>query len=227
MITFTQVPSVFPDYTMPPARELLSAPRPGFSTGYSPITQSAGPLADAFPDLKIDFGLRRMGPNEAIAETDQRESVWVLLRGSAHLEFGGQRATVQRTNLFEEAPSALHLGPETPVAIHDQSGDTEWAIVRTGNERRFAPRLYLPRDLQPEYRGAGLVQNAALRNVRLIFDRTTRPESNLVLGEVVNFPGRWSSYPPHHHDQGVGDHRGSNALRLPESASIEDTGAGG
>jgi 5-deoxy-glucuronate isomerase len=45
------------------------------------------------------------------------------------------------------------------------------------------------------------VQNACLRNVRLIFDRTTRPESNLVLGEVVNYPGRWSSYPPHHHDQ--------------------------
>jgi 5-deoxy-glucuronate isomerase len=73
--------------------------------------------------------------------------------------------------------------------------------VRTPNERRFAPRLYLPTDLTPEYRGAGLVQNACLRNVRLIFDRTTRPESNLVLGEVLNYSGRWSSYPPHHHDQ--------------------------
>jgi 5-deoxy-glucuronate isomerase len=46
-----------------------------------------------------------------------------------------------------------------------------------------------------------LVQDACLRNVRLIFDRAARPEANLVVGEVVNYPGRWSSYPPHHHDQ--------------------------
>jgi 5-deoxy-glucuronate isomerase len=45
------------------------------------------------------------------------------------------------------------------------------------------------------------VQETCLRNVRLIFDRATRPESNLVVGEVINYPGRWSSYPPHHHDQ--------------------------
>jgi 5-deoxy-glucuronate isomerase len=37
--------------------------------------------------------------------------------------------------------------------------------------------------------------------VRLIFDDSNRPEANLVLGEVVNYPGRWSSYPPHHHPQ--------------------------
>jgi 5-deoxy-glucuronate isomerase len=41
----------------------------------------------------------------------------------------------------------------------------------------------------------------SLRNVRLIFDWRERPESNLVVGEVVNYPGRWSSYPPHHHAQ--------------------------
>src|SRR4030095_12227320 len=108
---------------------------------------------------------------------------------------------VQRANIFDEPPTALHLGPGTPVSVRSLGADSEWAIVRTANDRRFAPRLYLPTDLKPEYRGAGLVQNACLRNVRLIFDRSTRPESNLVLGEVVNYPGRWSSYPPHHHDQ--------------------------
>ena len=46
-----------------------------------------------------------------------------------------------------------------------------------------------------------MVQDACRRNVRLIFDYDNNPESNLVLGEVVNYPGRWSSYPPHHHDQ--------------------------
>ncbi len=41
-----------------------------------------------------------------------------------------------------------------------------------------------------------------LRFVRTIFDRSnSHPDTQLVLGEVVNFPGRWSSYPPHHHPQ--------------------------
>jgi 5-deoxy-glucuronate isomerase len=87
------------------------------------------------------------------------------------------------------------------VRLRTLAADTEWAVVRTANDRTFAPRLFPPAEAKPEYRGAGLVQNACLRNVRLIFDRTARPESNLVVGEFVNYPGRWSSYPPHHHDQ--------------------------
>jgi 5-deoxy-glucuronate isomerase len=123
------------------------------------------------------------------------------LRGTAELEYAGQRATVQRGNIFDDAPTALHVPANLPVQIRSGSNETEWAVVRTANDRDFAARLFRPSELKPEYRGAGLVQNTCLRNVRLIFDRATRPESNLVLGEVVNYPGRWSSYPPHHHDQ--------------------------
>ncbi len=34
-----------------------------------------------------------------------------------------------------------------------------------------------------------------------MFDLDNAPQSNLVMGEVFNQPGRWSSYPPHHHPQ--------------------------
>ena len=142
-----------------------------------------------------------MEAGESLTETHASETVWVLLRGTVDVEFSGQRVRLQRHSIFNEPPTVVHLGPETSVTVQSLTPDTEWAIVRTANPRRFPARLYQPKDLQPEYRGAGLVQNACLRNVRLIFDRTTRPESNLVLGEVVNYPGRWSSYPPHHHDQ--------------------------
>lgn len=182
-------------------RALFPLPSSPARSGFTAITRAGGAGREIVPDLEIDFGLRRMSAGESITETHALESAWVLLHGSAELEFAGQRVTVQRQSLFDEAPSALHVSPETALTIRSTSADTEWAIVRTANPRRFAPRLYLPAELKPEYRGAGLVQNACLRNVRLIFDRTTRPESNLVLGEVVNYPGRWSSYPPHHHDQ--------------------------
>ena len=39
------------------------------------------------------------------------------------------------------------------------------------------------------------------RIVRTIFDYANAPYANLVLGEVIGFPGKWSSYPPHHHPQ--------------------------
>jgi len=61
--------------------------------------------------------------------------------------------------------------------------------------------VYSPGDIATDDRGAGLAQGACRRLVRTIFDYSTRKDSNLVLGEVVNFPGRWSSYPGHHHPQ--------------------------
>ena len=37
--------------------------------------------------------------------------------------------------------------------------------------------------------------------MRTSFDYEINPLSNMVLGEVVNLPGKWSSYPPHWHPQ--------------------------
>lgn len=186
---------------MLPAHALLPGPRTGFPAGFTAITRAERSPQSAVPDLGIDFGVLKAGAGHIHEESHASESVWILLRGEAEVEFDQQRVTLRRGNVFNEPPTALHLGPETAAKFTTLSAEIEWAVVRAPNERRFAPRLYLPSALQPEYRGAGLVQNAALRNVRLIFDRASRPESNLVLGEVVNYPGRWSSYPPHHHDQ--------------------------
>jgi 5-deoxy-glucuronate isomerase len=186
---------------MPTASSLLRGPRAGFAPGFTAITHAGGSVPSPTAEPQIDFGLHRLRKEEEIVECHTRETAWVLLHGSAEVTFGGSRVTVRRTSLFDEAPTALHLGPETPATIRARSDDTEWAVLRTPNPTSFAPKLFLPSDLAPEYRGAGLVQDSCLRNVRLIFDRTTRPDSNLVLGEVVNYPGRWSSYPPHHHDQ--------------------------
>jgi 5-deoxy-glucuronate isomerase len=187
---------------MPSPDHFIRGPRVGFPTGYSEITRAQHTSTVQTAEPEMDFGVRVMTAGEVVAETHSSETAWVLLHGEAELEFAGRRERVRRQSLFDEAPTALHLGPGTAVTVRALAVGTEWAIVRTVNEHsNFGPTLYRPADLKPEYRGAGLVQNACLRNVRLIFDYTTRPEANLVLGEVVNYPGRWSSYPPHHHDQ--------------------------
>lgn len=37
--------------------------------------------------------------------------------------------------------------------------------------------------------------------MRTVFDHSNAPYANLVVGEVIGFPGKWSSYPPHWHPQ--------------------------
>jgi 5-deoxy-glucuronate isomerase len=183
----------------PPAH--LRRPDAGFPPGHHAVFRQGDRVGRNGFDPLMDFTLVRLAPGESLAEANPKESAWVLLSGSAALSFDGKNVSLQRASLFEEAPSALHVGPETKVTIRAGGQGAEFALVRTSNDNRFEPRLFLPADLTPEYRGAGLVQDACVRNVRLIFDRSTRPDANLVLGEVVNYPGRWSSYPPHHHEQ--------------------------
>jgi 5-deoxy-glucuronate isomerase len=165
--------------------------RGGFPEGHTLVTREG----EADGDTGVDFGVWR---GSQLEERDAKETVWLLLDGKATVEWPEGRAEVARASVFDEAPYALSVPADTRVRIE---GRSEWAVARAANERRFAPRLFAPRDVAPEYRGQGLVQDASLRNVRLIFDHKVRPESNLVIGEVVNYPGRWSSYPPHHHAQ--------------------------
>src|SRR4051812_13070302 len=184
-----------------PLSPLYRAPSGGFTRGATNVVTPESGGAPGAPSCGLTFDIMRVAAGETINATSELESAWVLLRGASELEFAGQRVFVRRETVFEAPPTVLHLGPRTAATVRSVSPDSEWAVVRTENSRSFAPRLFRPEEVKPEYRGAGLVQNACLRNVRLVFDRVARPESNLVVGEVVNYPGRWSSYPPHHHDQ--------------------------
>jgi 5-deoxy-glucuronate isomerase len=179
---------------------LHRGPAGGYGPGFTPITR-AGDSLGAGPALGMDFGICRLNSGENLQEAHPDETAWVLLRGEAAVSCECHRYTFSRRSVFDEGPSCFHVPANTGVVVTAGTQGAEWVVVRTANPQAFTPRAFYPSDVVPEFRGAGLVQNASLRNVRLIFDRAQRPASNLVMGEVVNFPGRWSSYPPHHHDQ--------------------------
>ncbi len=175
---------------------LIGRYREGFGYGESPIVSEL----DTVDPLGFDFSIVRLRDGEQREGISPTESVWVLMGGEAQITCGDRTHAVSRVSLFDEPPTAISLPRNEKLSIHS-TGETEWAVARTENERAFAPRVFLPSVLQPEYRGRGLVQDMSLRNVRLIFDIQAHPLSQFVVGEVVNYPGRWSSYPPHHHPQ--------------------------
>lgn len=111
------------------------------------------------------------------------------------------RFELARRSLFDESATCVHVSAGTAVELVAGVA-TELTLYRCRNHRPFEARVYTPKDVPNEHRGAGQVAGRCLRFVRTIFDRRNAPEeAELVLGEVINLPGGWSSYPPHHHAQ--------------------------
>ena len=174
----------------------LSQHREGFGWGFTPITT----LGEE-DDTGIALGVLRLRSGETHEAKPTCETAWLLMEGQVDIQVGNRAASFARTTLFDESASCVHVAAGQSVRFVCES-DTEFTVYETANEKQFEPRLYQPGDVPNEHRGKGQVGNACYRFVRTIFDRTNADQNaELVLGEVVTMPGRWSSYPPHHHPQ--------------------------
>jgi 5-deoxy-glucuronate isomerase len=149
----------------------------------------------------IAFGVRRLAAGESLDEIVTGETALLLLDGVVSVGVRERRETLRRGSVFDERPSALHVAAGERVVL-EAAGPVELVVCRAQNERPFEPALHAPAEVEDERRGRGVLHDTALRFVRTIFDaESAPPEADLVLGEVVTLPGRWSSYPPHHHPQ--------------------------
>jgi 5-deoxy-glucuronate isomerase len=146
----------------------------------------------------MNFGILQLEKGQKYANFDNEERAFLLLKGQINLLFDNEERVVKRDSYFDETPVCLHVSKNTNVKIIAKT-DSEIVLISTENERFFPPELY--DNVENEYRGKGTMQETATRIVRTIFDKNKSPKSNIVLGEVVNYPGKWSSYPPHHHPQ--------------------------
>ena len=155
----------------------------------------------AHSDMLMDFGVYRMKKGDVYEEAADLEKAVLLVYGEVSFAWGDQCHTEKRENCFDVPPTALHADRCTGLKVTCLSEEAELNILRTDNPCAFGSRLYLPADTPDEFRGAGLMRETSTRIVRTIFDYSNAPKANLVLGEVIGFPGKWSSYPPHHHPQ--------------------------
>lgn len=165
--------------------------------GYTAIAEMGGKNSD----MLMDFGVLRMKKGDVFTDDKALEKAYLLVYGKVELAWEGNTHTKERANCFDESPTVLHVSKGVAVTITALSDDAEINVVRTDNEKDFPSKLYLPGETPDEHRGAGLMNETSTRIVRTVFDYSNAPYANLVLGEVIGFPGKWSSYPPHHHPQ--------------------------
>lgn len=169
----------------------------GFPLGLTAITH----INEAQHDTGIAFSILKLRAGEVCELTMPLESAHLLIQGKCELSHEANTRVVERLSCFDQDPYALHRAAHHPAKIKALS-DCEFAVFAVHNDLEFPTIIFdVNNMMENEKRGKDVLGDTAYRLVRTIFDIRNRPFAKLVLGEVINAPGRWSSYPPHHHEQ--------------------------
>ncbi|MBP3230898.1 5-deoxy-glucuronate isomerase [Anaerovibrio sp.] len=153
-------------------------------------------------DMLMDIGYQLFDKNEVVEFEDAlQETAFVILVGEVEITWDDQTERMHRESLFDQNPYCLHVPCGKKVVIKALTDGAEVLVQKTVNEKDFAPKFYRPEDVQADVFGQGMWNGTAERTVRTIFDYDNAPYSNMVNGEVINSPGRWSGYIPHNHPQ--------------------------
>jgi 5-deoxy-glucuronate isomerase len=165
--------------------------------GYTEITNMESKHKEMLQDIGI-YTLSR-DKSETLLDSS-KETAILLLEGEIRLEWNENSVEIKRKNVFDEDPWCLHVPKGVKVTV-TALFKSEVLVQKTDNEKDFAAKLYTPEECSSTVAGEGAWNGTAERVIRTIFDYNNAPYSNLVIGEVISYPGRWSSYPPHHHNQ--------------------------
>ncbi len=178
---------------------IVKRPAGGFGKGYTAISEEGGTLST----MLMDFGILRLDAGETYESKAGKERAFLLMNGAVTFTWSGDAGSGEqaweRHSLLDEEPAALHVPLGVSVTISAAEVETELAIQAVTNETEFAPKFWKPGDYRRDRFGEGTLQDTSTRTVSTIFDAATAPDSAMVLGEVINHPGKWSSYPPHDH----------------------------
>ncbi len=171
---------------------------PTLTTGYNAYIDST------VDDLgtQMDIGLLILEAGESYTyHNTEKEVVILLFEGKVTYAWEGQTAVAERQQTIGFEGTCLHVCRDTEVTV-TADNHVEMFVQATINERKFDAKLYTPETTQLQQAGAnGELMGCMRRDIKTYFDYENAPYSNMVLGEVLSHPGRWSSYPPHFHPQ--------------------------
>lgn len=149
----------------------------------------------------MNFSSIKLAMGQSYTFNPTYEFAALLLTGRVTFNYANEFATVERTDYFRQPPLVLHCASDTSAKVIALT-DCEILLIETLNDQSFSPQLFDHTNLlELDHRGLGLLDDTSYRHVRTVFDKRNRAESNLVVGEIITLPGRWSSYPPHYHNQ--------------------------
>lgn len=166
-----------------------------YGNGLTMIVQDAGNSNG----MLLDFGILKLEEGETWEDSSNKERALLLIGGNVTFEWDGKTRSAARSSCFDENPEVLHVSSGTAVKLTGGPGGAELGYEACVNERAFTAHYYGKEDIRNDVFGAGSLNEASIRTVRTVFDGESAEYSNMVLGEVINHPGKWSSYPPHDH----------------------------
>lgn len=150
-------------------------------------------------EMLMNISVRRLNEGESFTLCDkENETAILLISGRLHLKYNDTSVEIYRKNPFEDLPFCIHTCKNTKITL-SANEKSEFIVQQTNNDKFFEPVLYTPETCTYQEAGEGQWNGTAHRVIVTIFDLDNAPYSNMVIGEVFNKPGRWSSYPPHHH----------------------------
>lgn len=173
---------------------MIAKHKQGFSFGYNSVAELAGEHAD----MLLDFGILKLRSGESWVCDLGLERAWMLIQGTVEFRWPQGSSLEMRTSCIDEPPVVLHAPGGIQISVVAIT-DCELVVERCVNAQDFPVCLYRKDDVRTDIFGAGTLQETSTRTVRTVFDGDSAPYSNMVMGEVITHPGKWSSYPPHNH----------------------------
>jgi len=145
----------------------------------------------------LTFSMMLMGPDETIVlGSGNEERALLLMEGICDVEISGRWFKgLRRLNVFAEKATALYV-PAGATCTVISLADTEVASVSAPAEVKFDSYLVRPEDVGVRKVG----RDNWYREVHDIIHAGTKAQ-RLLVGETLNPPGNWSSFPPHRHER--------------------------
>ncbi|ONI38211.1 5-deoxyglucuronate isomerase [Candidatus Epulonipiscium fishelsonii] len=168
-----------------------------FQIGYNMITEHDGKCKE----MMMDFGILKLTKGTVYEDDSKLEKIYLLLYGEIEIEWEDQKRVLKRDSFLDDDFAALNVNKNIKIKIVGISDDAEVAVSRTENDTLFASVLRDKSNSVIETRGKGYMNDAGTRIVKTLMDKKLAPESNIMLGEDVHYPGKWAGFPSHSHNQ--------------------------
>lgn len=159
------------------------------------VVQAAGDS----DSMLLDFGILVLAEGEEWEDSSERERALLLIDGNVFFAWNSDSREATRASCFDENPEVLHVPSGVKITLRGGPGGAELCYEACVNDTDFPVVYYGKEDIKNDVFGSGTLNETSIRTVRTVFDGENAKLSNMVLGEVINHPGKWSSYPPHDH----------------------------